>query len=112
MLASFLACILFFNYGCPEDAVTINIVSPADSREGALIRIYGDKFEDIKYVATLGKSSNFKICEIKSNEDPGIIDIAIENKARPAGYFTVSEKFSEMKIILDKDGKLDRAYIR
>ncbi|WP_145984502.1 hypothetical protein [Zymobacter palmae] len=112
MLTSALACILFSNCGCPNDAVTINIVSPTNSRQGSLIRIYGEQFDDIKYVSIPGKSSNFKICEIKSNEDPGKINVVIENKSRSEGQFTVSEKFSEIKIILDKDGRFDKAYIR
>ncbi|WP_414502981.1 hypothetical protein [Zymobacter sp. IVIA_5232.4 C2] len=112
MLTSALACILFSNCGCPKEAVTINIVSPENAQEGALIRVYGDKFDNIKHVSMPRESSNFKICEIRKNEDPGRIDIAIENKSRPTGEFTVSEKFSEIKIILDKNGMLDKAYIR
>ena len=112
MLASTLACILFSMCGCPEDAVTINVNSPVNSQGKVLIRIYGDKFDDVKHVLVPGESSKFKLCEIRKMENPGKIEVAIEQNSEPAGEFEVSERFSEIKIILDENGMLDKAYLR
>ena len=112
MFTSALACIFLGLCGCPSDAPRVYVQSPAGSQHGALIRVFGDNFEDIKQSILPGEQRSFLICKTGDKKESNKIEVAIENKNQENDGFFVYEKFKEMKIVLRPNGTLDRAYIR